>query len=566
MGSDLYSINNSPKTISKKNKKKPLPIATMFKLPSPLPIWPPGEGFASGTIDLGGLEVCQISSFTKIWATHEGGPDNLGATFFNPSPLPEGFFLLGSYAQPNNTPLFGCILAGKDVLTGNDPSSGTVLKPPTDYTLVFSSESLKIKQDGIGYIWQPTPPDGYKAIGHLVTSSPQKPSPDEIRCVRLDFTDISEIDTWIWGLDTKTVPNGLNVYGLRPTTRGVQALGVLSGTFTAQNGKSDSTSLACLKNSKADFSSSMPNLSQIQALFQAYSPWIYFHPNEQYLPSSVSWFFKNGALLYAKGDESKPVRIEPTGSNLPQGGSNDGAYWLDLPTDKVAKERVKRGDLQDAGVYLHVKPMLGASFTDIVIWIFYPFNGPARAKVKIVNISFDKIGEHVGDWEHVTLRVSNFDGGLKSVYFSEHSRGAWVSASELEFQGGNKPVTYASLHGHAFYPKAGLVLQGSDGIGIRNDTAKGKTVMDTGARSVVVAAEHLGSEIVELPWLDYEREWGPKIEYNLEDELKKVEKLLPGNLKKELEKVIRGLPKEALGEEGPTGPKVKDSWSGDERT
>ncbi|KAF7147417.1 hypothetical protein RHSIM_Rhsim03G0068500 [Rhododendron simsii] len=523
-----------------------------------------GEGFARGTIDLGGLEVCQISSFTKIWATHEGGPDNLGATFFNPSPLPEGFFLLGSYAQPNNTPLFGCILAGKDVLTGNDPSSGTVLKPPTDYTLVFSSESLKIKQDGIGYIWQPTPPDGYKAIGHLVTSSPQKPSPDEIRCVRLDFTEISEIDTWIW--DTKTGANGLNVYGLRPTTRGVHALGVLSGTFIARNGKSDSTSLACLKNSKADFSSSMPNLSQIQALFQAYSPWIYFHPDEKYLPSSVSWFFKNGALLYSKGDESKPVRIEPTGSNLPQGGSNDGAYWLDLPTDQAAKERVKRGDLQDAGVYLHVKPMFGASFTDIVIWVFYPFNGPARAKVKIVNISFDKIGEHVGDWEHITLRVSNFDGELKSVYFAEHSRGAWVSTSELEFQGGNKPVTYASLHGHAFYPKAGLVLQGSGGIGIRNDTAKGKTVMDTGARYVVVAAEHLGSEIVEPPWLDYEREWGPKIEYNLEDELKKVEKLLPGKLKKELEKVIRGLPKEALGEEGPTGPKVKDSWSGDERT
>lgn len=557
MGSHPHSA--SPEKISKKSKK-PLPIGTMFKLPSPVPIWPPGEGFASGTIDLGGLEVCQISSFTKIWATHQGGPDNLGATFFNPSPLPEGFFMLGSYAQPNNTPLFGCILAGKDA-TGN-PSTG-ILKPPIDYTLVFSSESLKIKQDGIGYIWQPTPPDGYKAIGHLVTTSPEKPSPDEIRCVRSDFADVSEIDTLVWGLDGT---NGLNVYGLRPTSRGVQALGVPSGTFLARNGNTDSTSLACLKNVKADFSSSMPNLSQIHALFQAYSPWIYFHPNEQYLPSSVSWFFDNGALLYAKGNESKPVRIEPTGSNLPQVGSNDGAYWLDLPADQVAKERVKRGDLQDAGVYLHVKPMLGALFTDIVIWVFYPFNGPARAKVEFVNISFDKIGEHVGDWEHVTLRVSNFNGELKSVYFSEHSRGVWVSASELEFQGGNKPVTYASLHGHAFYPKAGLVLQGSGGIGIRNDTAKGKMVMDTGAKFVVAAAEYLGSEIVEPPWLNYVREWGPRIEYNIEDELKKVEKLLPGKLKKELEKVIRSLPKEVLGEEGPTGPKVKDSWSGDERS
>ncbi|XP_028106267.1 uncharacterized protein LOC114305388 isoform X2 [Camellia sinensis] len=539
-----------------KKTKKPMPIQTMFKLPSPLPTWPPGESFARGTIDLGGIEVCEISSFTKVWATHEGGPDNLGATFFEPSPIPDGFFMLGCYGQPNNAPLFGWVLAAKDVT--NDPS-GEILKQPIDYTLYWSSESLKIKQDGNGYIWLPTPPDGYKAIGHVVTSSPEKPSLDKIRCVRADFTDVCENDSWIWGQDNQN----FDAYGLRPTSRGIQDLGVPTGTFIAQNGGGASPSLSCLKNVKANLCC-MPIQSQIQALVQAYSPWIYLHPDEQYLPSSVSWYFKHGALLYKKGEESKPVLIEPTGSNLPQGDSNDGSYWLDLPTDKAAKEQVKKGNLQDAGVYLHIKPMFGATFTDIAIWVFYPFNGPARAKVEFINISLGKIGEHVGDWEHVTLRVSNFNGELKSVYFSEHNGGRWVSAPELEFQGGNKPVTYASLHGHAFYSKPGLVLQGSDGIGIRNDTAKSKMVMNTGERFLEVAAEYLGSEIVEPPWLNYAREWGPKIEYDIEVEIKMVEKLLPGKLKKMFDKFIRSLPSEVLGEEGPTGPKMKNNWSGDE--
>ncbi|XP_009793524.1 hypothetical protein At1g04090-like [Nicotiana sylvestris] len=523
------------------------PIDTPFKLPSPLPTWPSGQGFATGVIDLGGLEVSQISSLAKVWATQEGGPDDLGATFFEPSNLPNGFFMLGSYSQPNNLPLFGSVLAGKD-------STGDTLKMPTDYTLVWSSENLNIKQDSVGYIWLPIPPEGYKAVGHVVTTSPQKPSLDKIHCVRSDLTDVSESDDWIWG------NNGLNVYSSRPRDRGINALGVSTGAFVASNnGTADS--LACLKNVKANLSA-MPNLNQVQALFQAYSPLYYFHPDEQYYPSSITWFFQNGALLYTKGQESAPVAIEPNGSNLPQGGSNDGAFWLDLPTDDSAKDQVKKGDLQAATAYLHIKPMFGATYTDIALWLFYPFNGPARAKIEFMTIPLGKIGQHVGDWEHVTLRISNFNGELQGVYFSQHSGGNWVIASQLEFQNGNKPVAYSSLHGHASYAQPGKNMQGNSNIGLRNDTAKGQ-MMDTGANYSIVAAEYL--TIVEPAWLNYAREWGPKISYDIANELQKVERFLPGKLKKAVEKLVKSLPNEVLGEEGPTGPKFKDMWNGDER-
>ncbi|PHU04742.1 hypothetical protein BC332_25564 [Capsicum chinense] len=232
---------------------------------------------------------------------------------------------------------------------------------PMDYTLVWSSKNLKIKQDSFGYIWLPIPLEVYKAIGYVVITSPYKPSVDK---------------------------------------------------------------------------------------------------------------------PYTKGQESLPIGIQPTGSNLPQGGSNDCDYWLDLPTDDPVKSNVNKGNLLGATAYLRIKPMFGATYTDIDVWLFYLFNGPAKAKLEFMTIALGKIGEH------------------------------------LEFQSSNQPVVYSSLHGYAAYPKPAKNLQGSRDVGIRNDTRKGK-LMDIGANFSVIATEYLGSTIVEPPWLNYTKEWVPKISYDI---------------------------------------------------
>nr|XP_027084089.1 uncharacterized protein LOC113706384 [Coffea arabica] len=550
-------------------QSKSLPIDTIFKFPSPIPTWSSEGGFASDYIDLGGLQVHQISTFNKVWTIYGGGPDNLGATFYEPSQIPDGFFMLGSYSQPNNQPFFGWILVAKDTST-DQSSSNETLKKPTDYTLIWSSESLKTSQDGHGYIWLPVAPDGYRAVGYVVTATPDKPSLDKVRCVISELTDECEAENWIWGEGKTSSDSDFNVYSSRPSVRGIQAQGVGVNTFIVENESDDnssSTTIACLKNNNFSNFSSMPNMQQVEALFQAYSPWIFLHPKENYFPSSVNWYFENGALLYTKGDESNPVAIQYNGANLPQGESNDGAYWLDLPVDENAKEKVKKGDLQSAEAYIQIKPMLGATFTDIAIWIFYPFNGPGTAKLGLIDIPLGRTGEHIGDWEHLTLRISNFNGILYKVYFSEHSKGIWVDAPLLEFHDGtNKPVAYSALSGHPNYPKPGLVLQGAGDVGIRNDAAKSDKFLDTGAKYSIVSAENLGLGIVEPPWLNYLRKWGPDIVYETGVEVQKVEGSLPENLKSAFARLVNILPKEVYGEEGPTGPKVKGSWSGDERS
>ncbi|CAN6803815.1 unnamed protein product [Brassica oleracea] len=470
--SDLnLTVSISPHPLAVETSFKipsPLPVETSFKFPSPLLVIPPGgeKNFGNGKIDLGGLEVIQVSisesTSQRVWRAFEGGPDNMGVSIFEPINLPAGFFTLGFYAQPNNRMLFGWVLVAKDV-------SGNSLRPPIDYMELGNTTSVVVKQDGPAYFWQPLCPNGYGAVGVFVTTSPVKPSlrQESISCVRSDHTEqMSEADAWVWGIE------GVTVSSLRPANRGTEADGVYTGTFSFQQLNFPLPSLSCLRNTKFDLSS-MPSQDQTRDLFRAYSPLIYFHPNEEFLPSSVDWVFSNGALLYQKGNESNPVPVQPNGSNLPQGGSDDGLYWLDYPADESARERVKRGDLGNTKVYLHIKPMFGGTFTDIVLWIFLPFNGNAHLKILFMkSLSLGNVGEHIGDWEHVTLRISNFNGELWRVYFSEHSGGSLVEACDLEFQGGNKPVAYASLHGHAMFSRPGLVLQGQDGNGIRNDMAR----------------------------------------------------------------------------------------------
>ncbi|KAL2330924.1 hypothetical protein Fmac_018505 [Flemingia macrophylla] len=532
-----------------------LPIDTIFKLPVPVNTssWPPGGGFASGIIDLGGLQVSQISKFNKIWGTYSGGPGNQGFTIFEPSGIPQGFFMLGSYSQPNNKPLFGWVLVAKDVST-NKRNSPT-LWPPIDYTLVWNS----VSKDGPIYVWLPIAPIGYKAVGHVVTTTQNKPPVKKIMCVRSDLTEQSETCSLIWESDN------FNFYDVRPSNRGVQASGVKVGTFVAQNESANLPSIACLKNTNY-IPKYMPNLQQIKAIFKFYSPSMCLHLDEKYFPSSVEWFFSNGALLYKRSQKSNPIPIEPNGANLPQDHNDDGAYWLDLPVDSTNKERVKKGNLSSAKSYVHVKPMLGGTFTDLAIWVFYPFNGPARAKIWFLSpFNLGRIGEHVGDWEHVTLRVSNFNGELKQVYFSQHNKGEWLDSSQVEFQSGNMLVYYSSLNGHASYPHPGLYLKGAFNVGIRNDTVQGDIAMDMAVYELV-SAEYLGSKVVEPPWLNYFRKWGPKILYDIYDDVQKIEKKLPGIVKSAFESIVKRLPSEVWGEEGPSGPKEKDNWNGDERS
>ncbi|KAJ1409362.1 Vacuolar protein sorting-associated protein 62 [Sesbania bispinosa] len=501
----------------------PLP----FSLPSPLPQWPQGGGFASGRINLGKIEVLKVNKFERVWRCTRLHGKPQGFTFYRPLEIPEGFFCLGHYCQSNEQPLRGYALVARETTTEPDAdcshgyvSESPALEKPLNYSLIWSLDS----HDECVYFWLPNPPMGYKAMGIVVTSNPNEPEVEEVRCVREDLTETCETSDLLMTIKSKFSKNSFQVWKTEPCDRGMLAKGVSVGTFFCGTylDSEQVVDIACLKNLDSSLHA-MPNLNQIHALIQHYGPTVYFHPDEIYLPSSVQWFFKNGAVLCVAGSE-KRKSIDCEGSVLPCGGKNDGSFWIDLPTDKDARNNLKKGNIESAELYVHVKPAFGGVFTDIVMWVFCPFNGPATLKVPLMNIEMNKIGEHVGDWEHFTLRISNFTGELWSVFFSQHSGGEWVNAFDLEFIKGNKPIVYSSKHGHASFPHPGTYLQGSSilGIGVRNDAARSKYIVDSSIKYQIVAAEYLGDGVVTEPcWLQYMREWGPTIVYDSRSEIER---------------------------------------------
>ncbi|KAI4350075.1 hypothetical protein L6164_010598 [Bauhinia variegata] len=537
-----------------------------FSLPSPLPEWPQGAGFSSGRISLGELEVYNVTKFERIWSCTNLRGNSHGLIFYRPVDIPNGFSCLGYYCQSNDRPLRGYVLVAREA----DYAHGSVLespalKKPLNYSLIWSADS---PHDGCAYFWLPNPPVGYKAMGIVVTSNPTEPQVEEIRCVRADLTETCETFDLILTANSKFSKNSFQFWSTRPCKRGMFGRGVSVGTFfcgTYFDSGQVVDNMACLKNLDSTLHA-MPNLNQIHALIQHYGPTVFFHPDEIYLPSSVQWFFKNGALLFEE-DREKGKAIDYWGSNLPCGGENDSAFWIDLPSDDDARNNLKKGNIESAELYVHVKPALGGTFTDIAMWVFCPFNGPATIKVGWMSIAMNKIGEHVGDWEHFTLRVSNFTGELWSVFFSQHSGGEWVDSFNLEFIQGNKPIVYSSKNGHASFPHPGTYLQGSSklGIGVRNDAAKSQHFVDSSVKYQIVAAEYLGDgTITEPSWLQYMREWGPTILYDSRSEIEKLIDLLPLFVRFSLENIFELFPTELYGEEGPTGPKEKDNWVGDE--
>jgi hypothetical protein len=256
-------------------------------------------GFAKGSIFLGGLEVRQVTTFAKVWSTTQGSQDGLGATFFKPSPVPAGFSVFGHYAQPNNRPLFGRVLVGRDA----SGAGGTILAPPLDYTLVWSSP------DGTGFFWLPTAPEGYKAVGAVVTSTLDKPSPYVVRCVRADFTDVCETEESVWSSDKDV----FSAVTLRPAVRGVDARGVHAGTFLARSSTTPASAsmLACLKNTSASYTSCMPNLAQVTAALAAYAPRVYLHPDEPTCPRPCGGSSRTARCCARRAVRSRPRRRWP---------------------------------------------------------------------------------------------------------------------------------------------------------------------------------------------------------------------------------------------------------------
>jgi len=129
--------------------------------------------------------------------------------------------------------------AGKHgVMVLKAKSGSDALAAPVDYTLVWSDQGSGASNDGS--FWIPVPPSGYKAMVIVAQSGYNKPSLDDVVCVREDLTIPGEAGELIWGfyIDLISPPLCFNSWNIEPPVTGPHENAYLStGTFIAQKTK-----------------------------------------------------------------------------------------------------------------------------------------------------------------------------------------------------------------------------------------------------------------------------------------------------------------------------------------
>ena len=169
---------------------------------------------------------------------------------------------------------------------------------------------------------------------------------------------------------------------------------------------------------------------RLQALI-TYAPRVWLHPDEEYFPSSVEFAFPFMTRFLA-GDSNYWIRSTAA---------------LDSPSDTLP---FFAGDLDGAPVYAFYADK-GSQIVDLVYFFYYPYN---RGKSVVDTIW----GNHVGDWEHITVRLMRGpDDALTplQVYFSAHDFGGAYDWASVERFADTHPVVYSAWGSHGVWSTPG---------------------------------------------------------------------------------------------------------------
>ena len=333
---------------------------------------------------------------------------------------------------------------------------------------------------------------------------------------------------------------------------------------------------------------------QVHKMISRFGPLIYLRSDEAYLMDSPEYVLDSGVTLNwgivdnqedYNSFQIRRVRSMPTSSaTILQDAakikeaieSTDNPeqyrYWLNIP------DKLKSGSMKRAQALVHVLPYDTMS-TEIQFWLFYPFNGPGRVKVCASSKMCDdnwlrESGRHYGDWEMVSILVSNDARDLLGVYMSRHnteefferwedgtfrSRTNQKNLMHMEGLGRNShPIVYAGISSHAHYASPGThnykrVFSQSYVLGTasadlfdRTEAGRGLLTYKPGGYRII-ASDLPDFEVEEPDWLQYDGRWG---QYEkLKDDVKFAIKAI----KVYTFSAVSG---------GPTGPKVKKAWDG----
>jgi hypothetical protein len=338
--------------------------------------------------------------------------------------------------------------------------------------------------------------------------------------------------------------------------------------------------------------------SELASAIGAAAPVVYFATDEKFFSSTVelylrrvglwneiggAWQMPPGSLWDSTAGDVVPHALDILPRTPPDNPKHDSDYVLKI--DDADYTALLPGHPDGAPLYVHAKFLPAENATDLIFWIFCPYNGAALLKLDAAGISrridLDPLGVHEGDWEHFLVRVDNDTGKPLRYFLSAHDGGAWHEAALLERDDATgRAVLYTSRHGHAFYPTAGDNLSNDRAsalwaIGLINYCDRGRRA-DFGVpgASQLISAGFLGSAAPREPaWLQLPWRWGRYADFSRAEVSGVVAKILaPLAAAMPFLAIVSAAVAEilvdsnALGDEGnsagPQAIKFKNNWFG----
>jgi hypothetical protein len=200
---------------------------------------------------------------------------------------------------------------------------------------------------------------------------------------------------------------------------------------------------------------------------QKYAPTIYLNAYENNRPTDVLTFLAQSSLLDTNGNviaaTATPAILAANTASTNYLVPSNGVYPSSSDEFETGVTPAASGTtgLGQVTAPVYVKVIDFGTYVDIKYFFFYTWNGfqPFRAGIisglttKSYNFDWAQFALHYGDWEHVTVRLSEDLSTMQGVFYSEHHDSAWVTSPTLS---GTHPIVYAGWNSHANYPTSGI--------------------------------------------------------------------------------------------------------------
>lgn len=243
-------------------------------------------------------------------------------------------------------------------------------------------------------------------------------------------------------------------------------------------------------------------LAILQAIYR-FSPEVRLHPNDSYRPTSVPWYLDRVRMrrrrawwpdvhvLHPFEVTVQSLISQVSGGQHSGRGRNKTDFFLETV---INKSETRAGLLAIAPCYVHLRRDPDSQGWDIQYWFFYAYNG---------DITTGADFEHEGDFEHVTVRLSESLEIRRVFYHVHNNESQWRELGEFLLTAEGRPVVYSALDTHATYWSRGKHVRDW----LPDDyTADGGPIWRTWNRLQLVG--NLESPLLGQEWIKYTGQWG----------------------------------------------------------